>query len=229
MESSPGAVVAASSTQPTAPTVSASGAPVTMVTIRAPTRLSFDADVVGGAPRGMSFGRTGDGHPGAWSVRAEPGAPSGPNVLAQTDADGTDDRFPVAYADTPSLRDVEVKVACKPVSGKIDQACGIVLRLQDANNYYLTRANALENNVRFYSVKDGRRRQLASFSGPVTTGVWHRYRVLMRGEHAEVFWEDAKVLDLNDTTFTSPGKVGVWTKADSVTYFDDLSITALEP
>src|SRR5258708_30737186 len=87
---------------------------------------SFDGDVAGAPPSGFSFGRTGSGREGKWIVRADPSAPSGPNVLAQTDADSTDDRFPVAWANEPSLRDLELRVRCKPVSGSVDQACGVV-------------------------------------------------------------------------------------------------------
>ncbi len=160
-------------------------------------------------------------------MRAETGAPSGANVLAQLDDDSTDNRFPVAIADAPPLRDLDLAVRCKPVSGKVDQACGLIWRVRDANNYYVSRANALEDNVRLYFVKDGRRQQLASWSGKVAAGGWHAYRVIARGDHVEVFWDGAKVIDHHDATFAEPGKVGVWTKADSVTYFDDLSLTAL--
>ncbi len=188
---------------------------------------TLDVDKPGSPPDGFSFGRTGEGREGAWMVRAEPGAPSGGNVLAQTDADSTDNRFPVAYANEPNLKDLELSVRCKPVSGKVDQACGLVFRLKDANNYYVTRANALENNVRLYFVKDGRRQQIASFSGKVTAGAWHEYRVVARGDHFEVYWDGAKVIDQHDKTFGDAGKVGLWTKADSVTYFDDLSVKPL--
>lgn len=188
---------------------------------------SFDADSVGAPPSGFAFGRTGEGRDGKWIVKAESGAPSGANVLAQSDADTTDNRFPVAWGLGPSIRDVDVSVRCKPVSGQVDGACGLVFRLRDADNYYVTRANTLEDNVRLYFVKDGRRQQLASFSGRVTRGAWHAYRVVARGDHIQVYWDDAKVIDHHDGTFPDAGKSGVWTKADSVTYFDDLSVLAL--
>jgi hypothetical protein len=125
-----------------------------------------------------------------------------------------------------SQRDVDVRVRCKPVSGKVDEACGLVFRLRDADNYYLTRANALENNVRLYFVKGGRREQIASYSGKVTAGTWHELRATAVGDHLEVSWDGSKVVDHHDQTFPDAGSVGVWTKADSVTYFDDLSIQA---
>jgi hypothetical protein len=151
-------------------------------------------------------------------------APSGGNVLAQTDVDNTDNRFPIAVADVAPLADLALSVKCKPISGNVDQGCGLVFRYQDANNYYVTRANALEENVRFYYVKNGRRQQLKSWSGKVKSGVWHDYKVEAKGDHFVVTFDGKQVLDVTDKTFPQPGKVGVWTKADSVIYFDDLKI-----
>ncbi len=99
----------------------------------------FDSNAPGQPPAGFSFGRTGKGAPGRWLVRAEKDAPSVPNVLVQVSADRTGYRFPVAVANGPGLRDLKLSVSCKPVSGKVDQACGLVFRYQDENNYYITR------------------------------------------------------------------------------------------
>jgi hypothetical protein len=188
---------------------------------------AFDDGAANAAPVGFAFGRTGSGRQGRWVVREVTGAPSGTNVLAQLDADDTNFRFPVAVASEPSLRDVRVSVRCKAVSGRVDQACGLVARYRDEGNYFVTRANALENNIRLYTVRGGQRHQLASWSGTVTPDAWHDYRLEIRGDHLEVFWDGQKVLDHHDTTFTDAGRVGVWTKADSVTYFDDLQAEAL--
>jgi hypothetical protein len=190
----------------------------------APRRWSFDTDKMDGAPSGFSFGRTGSGAQGRWVVFADKSAPSGGQVLAQLDTDDTDYRFPIAVADETAPADLALSVKCKPVSGKVDQACGLVLRYRDENNYYLTRANALENNIRFYFVKDGKRKQVASWSGKVTAGAWHDYRIVAKGDRFLVSWDGKLVLDVKDATFASGGKVGVWTKADSVTYFDDLTL-----
>jgi hypothetical protein len=161
-------------------------------------------------------------------VRAEADAPSAPNVLAQTDADPTDYRFPVAVADAPTARDLELAVRCKQVSGHVDQGCGLVFRFRDFDNYYLTRANALESSVCFYFVKGGRRKSVTCWNGPVKSGVWHDYRVTAQGDHIEISWDGAKVIDRKDTTFTDAGRVGLWTKADSVIEFDDLSVKPLD-
>jgi hypothetical protein len=100
-----------------------------------------------------------------------------------------------------------------------------VWRYADANNYYVARANALEHNIRLYHVKNGTRKQFASWRGTVTGSAWHELRVEARGDHFQVYWDGAKVLDARDRTFTGGGKVGLWTKADSVTYYDDLTVT----
>lgn len=193
------------------------------------TLWTFDTEPVGEAPAGFVFGRTGSGRPGAWVIRAEQDAPSGANVLAQVDADTTDYRFPVAVASEPELRDVRLSVKCKTVSGEIDQACGLVFRYQDEDDYYITRANALENNIRLYHVVHGDRQQFAAWNGTVTTGVWHELKVEAQGDHLLVFWNGQKIMDAHDQTFAQAGQVGVWTKADSVTYFDDLRVEPLEP
>src|SRR5262249_28292786 len=125
------------------------------------------------------------------------------------------------------LRDVRLSVKCKPMAGSVDQACGLVFRYQDENNYYLTRANALENNVRLYFVKGGHRQQFAGGNGEVAGKAGHELRVDARSDHFEVYWDGKKVIDGKDRTFPDAGKVGVWTKADSVTYFDDLGAAPL--
>jgi hypothetical protein len=187
-------------------------------------QFTFDADVVGNPPAGFAFGRTGGGAQGHWTVRAEKDAPSAPNVLAQLDTDTTDYRFPVAIAEGPPNADFLLSVRCKPVSGNVDRACGLVFRFADENNYYVARANALENNVRLYHVVRGQRVQFAGWNGPVASSVWHELRVEAKGDHFQVTWDQKKVIDARDGTFAAAGKVGVWTKADSVTYFDDLKV-----
>jgi hypothetical protein len=186
------------------------------------TAWNFDADRPGEQPAGFSFGLTGSGARGRWEIKADPGVPSGGQVLAQLDADDTDFRFPIAVADAVQPADVRVSVRCKMVFGVVDQACGLVVRYQDENNYFITRANALEGNIRLYYVRDGKRRQLASWSGEVKAGVWHDYAFAAQGDRLHVFWNGTRIIDHRDATFSQGGRIGVWTKADSVTYFDDL-------
>jgi hypothetical protein len=211
-----------SSTRTVWPRPEADAAPAAM-----PGSWTFDADKADGPPAGFSFGRTGSGKEGRWVVVAAGDAPSKPNVLAQLDADATDYRFPVAVVSASSFKDVKLSVSCKPISGKVDQGCGLVWRYKDASNYYVTRANALEDNVRLYHVKDGQRRQFASWSGKVASGAWHKLRVEARGDRFVVFFDEKKIMEEKDATFPDAGQIGLWTKADSVIQFDDLSATAL--
>lgn len=190
----------------------------------AATTFTFDSDTVGQAPKGFEFGRTGNGAQGKWVVQAEKDAPSATNVLAQVDTDNTDYRFPVAFTG-PALKDLRLSVKCKPVSGQVDQGCGLVFRLKDADNYYITRANALEDNVRLYHVVKGRRIQFAGWNGKVKSGVWHELAVDAAGDHFIVLFDGNQVIDAHDNTISDAGKFGLWTKADSVIYFDDLTAT----
>jgi hypothetical protein len=189
---------------------------------------TFESDAIDAPPAGFAFAKTDGGRMGRWVVRASADAPSGERVLAQTDDDRTDGRFAVAIANEPKLRDVRASVACKPISGRVDQACGLVFRYRDADNYYLTRANALEGNVRLYFVKDGQRKQIASWSGTVKSGAWSTLGAEARGDHLVVSWNGKAVIDTHDATFDAAGQVGLWTKADSITEFDDLTVTPIE-
>jgi len=187
---------------------------------------NFDSDSVGQLPARFHSARTGQGSESRWEVVADPTAPSKPNVVAQTSTDKTDYRFPLLIADEGSFRDVDLTVKFKAISGNIDQAGGLVFRMKDPNNYYIVRANALEDNYRLYHVIDGRRRQFAGANFKVTPGVWHEFRVEAVGNKFSCYYDGAKKIDATDDTFKDAGKVGLWTKADSVTYFDDLKVTA---
>ncbi len=192
-----------------------------------PTTINFDADKADKPPTRFDFGRTGEGKPGAWRVVADNTAPSGGKAVAQTDTDDTSTRFALAVAKAPVLADVKVAVKCKAVSGKVDQACGLVVRYQDENNYYVARSNSLEGNVRLYYVKAGKRAQLADWKGEVPLGKWFDLTLQVKGDAMEVHFDGKKILEAKDATFSAAGKVGLWTKADSVTFFDDLTVTPL--
>jgi len=185
---------------------------------------NFDSEVVGNMPTKFHNARTGKGAESKWVVMADPTAPSKPNVVAQTSADTTDYRFPLLIADEGSFKDLELSVRFKPVSGEVDRAGGLVFRLKDANNYYIVRANALEDNYRLYHVVNGSRRQFAGANFKVTPGEWHELRVDAVGNKIICYYDGAKKIEATDDTFKDAGKVGLWTKADSVTYFDDLKV-----
>ncbi len=189
---------------------------------------NFQDDEVGSAPAGFTFALTGSGRPGKWVVLVDATAPAGDHVLAQVDTDDTDDRFPVAVASAPLLKDLRLEVRCKPVSGKTDEACGLVFRFQDADDYYVVRANALEDNVRLYRVVRGHRTQISGWDGKVARGAWHALAIEARGDRLKVVWNGRAIIDATDGTFSQAGRVGVWTKADSVTYFDALVATPMD-
>jgi hypothetical protein len=189
---------------------------------------SFDQDAAGKAPGGFSFARTKNiGKPARWVVEAQKDAPSGGKALGQVDKDDTNARYPLAVSAETAPADVRVSVKCKAVSGEVDQACGLVFRYKDENNYYITRSNVLEENVRLYHVKDGKRTQFATWDGPVPGNVWNELAAEAKGDTLSVTFNGKKVIEARDKTFTEGGKVGLWTKADSVVYFDDLTVSPL--
>jgi hypothetical protein len=187
---------------------------------------NFDSDTAGTMPAKFHGARTGQGTEGKWVVLADATAPSKPNVVAQTSTDKTDYRFPLLISDEGSFKDLELSVRFKAVSGEVDRAAGLVFRLKDANNYYIVRANALEDNYRLYHVINGSRRQFAGANFKVTSGEWHELKVESIGNKIICYYDGAKKIEATDDTFKDAGKVGLWTKADSVTYFDDLRVTA---
>ena len=185
-------------------------------------KIDFEKDEVGKPPKGFSFALTGQGKPGVWIVRKDDQTHG--NVLVQTDPDRTDYRFPVAVYDDFSGKDVDLSVQFKAISGKGDQGAGIVWRYRDPNNYYITRCNALEDNCTIYHVISGRRQAFLNHNVKVPSNVWHSLRLEATGDHFVVTYDGNKVLDAKDATFKDAGKVGLWTKADSVMAFDDFSI-----
>ena len=188
------------------------------------TTLDFDNFEVGTTPAGFSTALTGGGGPVSWVIKEESSAPSGGKVLAQTSTDTTDYRFPLCIYDKLTAKDVTLAVRFKAVSGKVDQAAGLVARFRDKDNYYIVRANALEDNVRLYKVVGGSRKQFAGTKAKVSSGEWHALKLAVKGKHFQVFFDDKLLFEADDDTFKDAGKVGLWTKADSVTYFDDLKI-----
>ena len=188
--------------------------------------INFDDMKTGVPPSGWTATQTGSGS-AKWSVERDDSAPSKPNVLKQS-GQAT---FPVCIKDDTSLRDGFVEVKFKPVSGKEDQAGGVIWRAKNSNNYYIARANALEGNVVLYKTVNGKRSSLDivgrkggyGVKEPVASGQWHTLRVEFAGNKFSLFFNGKKLFDVEDVTFTEAGKVGVWTKADSVTLFDDFS------
>jgi len=189
--------------------------------------ITFADAPPGAKPKDFEPALTGGGKPGQWEVVEDSTAERG-RAIAQLSADNTDYRFPLAIYMPTVPSDVEVTTRFKAISGKVDQAGGLVVRLVDRNNYYVARANALENNVRFYRVVGGRRQQLASANSKVTSGEWHTLTLRAQGDRFSVSFDGKPLFTHADKTFVAPGKVALWTKADSVTRFDRLEIKPLQ-
>lgn len=195
--------------------------------------INFDNAGPGTVPPGWTVAMTHKGGAPKWEVVKDDSAPSKPNVLAQVSNDVTGGRFPLAVYDNANLKDGVLSVRFKAVSGGVDQAAGLIWRYKDPDNYYITRANALEDNVVLYKVEKGQRTSLAPKGTPSKTyGVkhrvpkqtWNTLSVAFQGNFFTVSFNGQKLFDVEDSTFTTAGKVGLWTKADSVTYFDDFQV-----
>src|SRR6266852_1127689 len=183
--------------------------------------VNFDNAPVGQAPVGWTATKTGSGN-AKWTIEKDDTATSKPNVLKQSGVA----TYPVCFKNDTNLKDGFVEVKFKPISGKEDQAGGVVWRLRDANNYYIARANALEDNVTIYDTVNGRRTERKRANMKVASNVWHTIRVDFASNHFTVTYDGKKAIEWDDETFKDAGKVGVWTKADSVTLFDDFSYGA---
>lgn len=199
---------------------------------------SFDQDAAGKTPGGFTATLTKGGGETAvrWELVEAGDAISGRQVVGQLSSDTTRNRFPLLVLDDSSLKDIELSVKFKPISGTVDQAAGIVWRLKDNDNYLVVRANALENNVVVYKTVAGQRSSIGVRGNPQSYGVraevpankWSTLRVRMIGDVGEVFLNDTKLFEIENNEFPAAGKVGLWTKADSVTHFDDFKVTSLD-
>src|SRR4051812_1233571 len=174
-----------------------------------------------GAPQGWTCGSTGGGSP-KWTVETD-ATPQGPRALLKQTGRG---RFPWCVRNDASLADGWVQVRFKAVAGKEDQAGGVVWRWKDGDNYYVARANALENNVSLYYTEAGSRKTLKYVNAPVAVGAWHTLRVEFGGTRIAVWLDGVRHIEYEDDHIQGAGGVGVWTKADSVTAFTDFQYAA---
>jgi hypothetical protein len=187
-------------------------------TVAVADTVNFDGLKTGAPPTGWTATQTGSGQ-AKWEIVTDDSAPSKPNVLRQS-GEAT---FPVCIKDDTDLKDGFVQVKFKPVSGKEDQAGGVIWRCKDKDNYYISRANALENNVTIYHTVNGKRSEKKRINTKVSSGDWHTLRVDFKGNYFVVTFDGKKAFTWKDDTFKDAGKVGVWTKADSTTLFDDFT------
>ncbi len=199
-------------------------------------RFDFDSEAAGAVPAGFAAVHSGRGAAGRWQVVDAPDAPSGGRAAAQLDGDRTSSRFPLLVLEAVSARDLELSVAGKPISGRKDQAVGLIWRYRDPDNYYVVRSNALEDNVVLYKMEGGKRsdldvvdtRRSYGVDVEVPGGSWSTLGVRVQGNLFTVFFAGRELFQVEDDTFPGAGRVGLWTKADSVTWFDDFEVTVLD-
>jgi hypothetical protein len=194
--------------------------------------VDFDTAELQSVPAGWVTAMTHEGGAQRWQIEHDATSRGGGRVLAQLSTDRTSQRFPLAILAAARVADGEIRVRFKPVAGRVDQAAGLVWRYRDENNYYVVRANSLENNVVSYKVEEGERSALApigregqyGMEHDVPSGVWGTLGVVFRGSRFTVSFDGEELFQVDDSTFADAGRVGLWTKADSVAHFDDFEL-----
>ena len=186
--------------------------------------ITFDSGPLGKTPPEWTSIASG-GHSSVWEIRRDGSAPTQPYVLAQTSTDAGADHLPLAILKSVSLRDGDVSVRIKPVSGREVKGGGLVFRYRDENNYYLVRASALEKNVVVYRVHNGEHTPLIAVNRhEIPANDWSILKVSLRGNRFQVYLDHRRVLQGYDSGYTGFGKVGLFTAGDSVAYFDDFRV-----
>jgi len=186
---------------------------------------SFDKHAVGAVPAGWQVAETASrGAPATWEVVADTTAPSSPNVVAVRKTKNSGRTYNLLIAESTSYRDLEIEVLVKAITGEEDRGGGPIWRAKDADNYYIARWNPLEDNFRVYTVRNGRRRQLGSATVKADPTAWHKIEIEHRGSKIEAEFDGKTRIELVDSTFSEAGMVGLWTKADAATAFDDVEV-----
>ena len=187
-------------------------------------RFDFEDLQPGNLPNTWITAITGKGNPGKWEIVTDKNESGPTKVLAQTSMENFGYHFDVAVAKETNFQNLTLSVEFKAIEGEEDQGGGPVWRYKDADNYYIARANPLENNYRVYKVVDGNRKQLKSYSLPVISGQWHSIKIEHIGTQIKCYYNGQLYLEVDDDTFMEAGNVGVWTKADSYCLFDNLVV-----
>jgi 3-keto-disaccharide hydrolase len=202
--------------------------PVVGFSLDSATRVwTFDDDSPESLPPEFQVGTLFDGRPaGEWKILQTEVAKNGTHVLGQLMGKGAEHAYKVVLIQGTEATDLDVRVSILPISGKADMGGGLIWRATDDRNYYLTRANPLEQNIRVYRVVKGIRHLLQNFDQTIVVKEWHTLQVINRGCRIQVFYDEKQVFDLCDETF-SAGRIGLWTKSDAVTYFDNLRLQLL--
>ena len=203
--------------------------PVVGLSIESATRVwTFNEDPPESLPPEFQVGTLFDGRPaGEWKILKTETANNGTHVLAQIMGKGAEHAYKVVLVQGTTASDLDMRVSFLPISGKADMGGGLIWRATDDRNYYLTRANPLEQNIRVYRVVKGIRHLLQNYDQTIVMKQWHTLQVINRGCRIQVFYDEKQVFDLCDETF-SAGGIGLWTKSDAVTYFDNLRLQLLK-
>lgn len=188
---------------------------------------TFDADAIGKVPAGIRLTEAGGtGTPATWAVVAEPAAPSQPHAFGITESKNTKKTYNLALVEGTSYGDVDLQVSVKAGTGVLNQGGGIIWRVKDVDNYYIARWDPIEDNAYLYIVQGGVRTALAKLDLELDTATWHTLRVVAEGSRIELFIDDEPKLTAENAELKEPGMIGLWTKSDAATLFDDLSVAA---
>ncbi|MBI5185208.1 MAG: hypothetical protein HZA01_05720 [Nitrospinae bacterium] len=184
---------------------------------------NFDKETAGKPPKGFSNQAAGPENPGRWKVVEDKTAPTPPHAFAQASSENSGDRFNLAVIEDTEYGNLALEIKLKAVSGKEDQGGGPIWRYQDPDNYYIARVNPLENNFRVYKVVNGNRKQLSTANLKIASGEWHTIKIINKDDKIECYYDERLYLEARDGAFKK-GKIGLWTKADAITYFDNLEV-----
>ncbi|MBN2271045.1 MAG: hypothetical protein JXN61_10550 [Sedimentisphaerales bacterium] len=189
---------------------------------------SFDKSWPGSLPKGWKVAETaGQGKPAKWQVVYDSGAASGTWAVAITANENHGQTYNLLIAEKTSYRSVHIRIMVKAIAGEEDQGGGPIWRAKDADNYYVARWNPLEDNFRVYLVKDGKRKQLGTADVKVDRMAWHEIAITQRDTRIVASLDGEELIDVDDSTFIEPGKIGLWVKADGKTAFDNVSVVRL--
>jgi hypothetical protein len=199
--------------------------PVVGFSLESATRVwTFDDDPPESLPPEFQVGTLFDGRlAGEWKILETESANNGTHVLAQLMGKGGEHAYKVVLIQGTTTTDLDLRVSFLPISGKGDMGGGLIWRGTDDRNYYLTRANPLEQNIRVYHVVKGIRKMIGNYNEVIDIKKWHRLHVVTQGCRIQIFYDEKPIFDLCDETFKA-GRIGLWTKSDAVTYFDDLQL-----
>lgn len=186
---------------------------------------NFDKDTVGQVPPGWIPAETAAaGHAGQWRVVADKSATSAPNAVALTETHNTGSTFNLLLADGLEYKDLTITMKVKAGTGQEDQGGGPAWRVRDTDNYYIARWNPLENNLRLYVVVKGKRKMLATTNAKADPSAWHELKVQVEGDRIQASLDGQHFVETQDASISAGGTVGLWTKADAATAFDDVKV-----